>query len=411
MKYGCIGEKLKHSFSKEIHGLLSDYQYEICEVSRESFDKFMSEADFCGINVTIPYKESVIPYLDFIDEDARKIGAVNTIVKRSGKLCGYNTDFYGMTRLIKHANIDLSGKTVAVLGTGGTSKTARAVAISLGAGKIIVASRKNENGYLSYEELHRHGAEIDVIINTTPLGMYPNSKSSPVDLDGFPNISGVIDAIYNPLRTVLISEAISRGISAEGGLYMLVAQALRASEIFLGIKYPDGKTDEVYEKILKTKENIVLIGMPSCGKSTVGALLSKMLGRELIDTDDMIVNEEKKAITEIFSSIGEGGFRELEASAISRASAFTSRIISTGGGAVLREENVKSLKQNGRLYFLDRPLDCLIPTDTRPLASDVDSIKKRYEERYDIYSAVADERIPCEAFPEEIASIIGEKYK
>lgn len=411
MKYGCIGERLSHSFSKEIHNLLADYPYEIREVAREELDGFMEDADFLGINVTIPYKELVIPHLHSIDEAAERIGAVNTIVKREGKLYGYNTDFYGMTMLLAHAGVTVKDKTVAILGTGGTSKTANAVCRALGASKILTVSRRAREGVIDYEGLKAIGGELEVIINTTPVGMYPHQYESPVDIVDFPRLSGVIDAIYNPLRSELVSAAKRKGIPAEGGLYMLVAQAVRASEIFLGREYPEGVLEEVYSRILAAKENIVLVGMPASGKSTVGALLAEMLGRELTDTDALIVEAAGKEITEIFKTRGEAEFRDMETEAVRRAATATARVIATGGGAILRDANVEALKQNGRLFFLDRPVEKLIPTDTRPLASDIDAIRQRYSERYSRYLAVCDERIDCDRAAEAVAEIIGEKYR
>ena len=411
MKYGCIGEHLSHSFSREIHNLLADYPYEIREVAREELDGFMENADFLGINVTIPYKELVIPHLHSIDEAAERIGAVNTIVKREGKLYGYNTDFYGMTMLLAHAGVTVKDKTVAILGTGGTSKTASAVCRALGAREILTVSRRAREGVIDYEGLKAIGGELEVIINTTPVGMYPHQYESPVDIADFPRLSGVIDAIYNPLRSELVSAAKRKGIPAEGGLYMLVAQAVRASEIFLGREYPEGVLEDVYSRILAAKENIVLVGMPASGKSTVGALLAEMLGRELTDTDALIVEAAGEEITEIFKTRGEAEFRDMETEAVRHAATATARVIATGGGAILRDANVEALKQNGRLFFLDRPVEKLIPTDTRPLASDIDAIRQRYSERYSRYLAVCDERIDCDRAAEAVAEIIGEKYR
>ena len=411
MKYGCIGEKLSHSFSKEIHNLLADYPYEICEVARDDLAGFMENADFLGINVTIPYKEQVIPHLYKIDEAAERIGAVNTIVKKDGRLYGYNTDFYGMTMLLAHAGVTVKDKTVAILGTGGTSKTARAVCEALGARKILTVSRREGIGVITYRELCSTSDEIDVIINTTPVGMYPHQYESPVDIADFPRLGGVIDAIYNPLRSELVSAAIKRGIPAEGGLYMLVAQAVRASEIFLDTEYTDKVLEGVYSRILSSKENVVLVGMPASGKSTVGAILAKRLGRELIDTDALIVEAAGEEISNIFATRGEAAFRDMETEAVKRAAAMTAKIVATGGGAILRDENVEALKQNGRLFFLDRPVEKLIPTDSRPLASNEKAIRQRYSERYSRYSAVSDERIDCDRSADEVAEIIGEKYR
>ncbi len=410
MKYGCIGEHLKHSFSKEIHNALTDYDYEIREIAREDLDAFMIRRDFLAINVTIPYKELVIPHLYFIDEHAEAIGAVNTVVNRDGKLYGYNTDFYGMSMLISHAGVSVDGKKVAILGTGGTSKTAKAVAKALCAKEILVVSRHSGNGAISYEELYRDHLDTEIIINTTPLGMYPNIFSSAVDISGFKKLSGVIDAVYNPLRTPLISAAMKRGIPSEGGLYMLVAQAVRASEIFIDTKYPENALEEVFKKIYKEKENIVLIGMPASGKSTVGKILSERFSRVFTDTDELVVNNTGRAIPEIFSSDGEKFFRDKESDAVNEAAALTSAVIATGGGAVLREENLKALRENGRIYFIDRPLDTLVPTEDRPLSNDRASIEKRYYERYEIYTSSADCIIRAEVSAEEVADRIMEDF-
>jgi shikimate dehydrogenase len=273
MRYGLLGEVLGHSFSKSIHNTLGDYPYDLIEVKKDELDAFMRAKDFAGLNVTIPYKESVIPYLDHIDEAAKAIGAVNTIVNRDGKLYGYNTDFYGMARLIYHAKISLAGMKVIILGTGGTSKTAMAVAKSLGAREILIVSRSCGEDVITYEELYESHTDADVLINTTPVGMFPNSDNFPVEIGRFSSLVGVIDAVYNPLRTPLIVEAKKRKIKAEGGLYMLVAQAVRASEIFLNTQYDERTVDKLWRRMIREKENIVLIGMPASGKSTVGRIL------------------------------------------------------------------------------------------------------------------------------------------
>ncbi|MBQ7343626.1 MAG: shikimate dehydrogenase [Clostridia bacterium] len=412
MKYGLIGEKLGHSFSKEVHSMLSDYEYEIREIPRDELDSFMREADFKAINVTIPYKESVIPYLSYISEEAKKIGAVNTIVNRGGKLYGYNTDFLGMTAMINKMRLSLAGKKTVILGTGGTSKTAFAVAQSLGASPIITVSRTKRDGVIDYGELIKDHLDAEIVINTTPVGMYPDNYSSPLDITPFKNLEGVIDAIYNPIRTTLVIDALERGIKAEGGLYMLVAQAVYASEIFLDVKYPIERLDKIYKKIKRKKENIVLIGMPASGKSTVSALLANDLSRRVLDTDQMIIDARGLNIPEIFASEGETAFRDYESTEIANASLQNNLIIATGGGAILRRENVRMLKQNGVLFFIDRPYEKLVPTSDRPLASDLEAIKKRYEERYDIYVREADFVIDADDQPVNVAKkITGVFYK
>lgn len=410
MIYGCIGEHLKHSFSKEIHAAFADYEYEIREVEKDALADFAKKREFKAINVTIPYKELIMPYLDGIDGVAREIGAVNTVVNKDGRLYGYNTDFYGMSRLIRHAGITVKDKKVAILGTGGTSKTALAVVGSLGARCAVRVSRTARSGAISYDKLYEKHADAEIIINTTPCGMFPSIFDTPVDISRFVRLSGVIDAVYNPLRTPLVSEARLRGIAAEGGLYMLVAQAIRASEIFTGTEYPEGEADRVYEKIFRSKENIVLCGMPASGKSTVGRILAERYGRELTDTDLLVEEREGESIPEIFAKRGERYFRQAEKEIIREVSAKSGTVIATGGGAVIDPENIAALKENGRIYFIDRPLDALIPTDDRPLASTRADIEKRYRERYGIYVSAADERICAECDAGGVADRIERNF-
>jgi len=409
MKYGCIGEHLKHSFSKEIHNCLSNYEYELKEIPKDEFEGFIKRHDFVGINVTIPYKETVIPYLYYIDDSAKEIGAVNTVVNRNGKLYGYNTDFYGMCMLIAYAGVNLKNRKVAILGTGGTSKTARAVSKSLFAKEILTVSRTKKDGTVTYDELYEYHKDLDVIINTTPVGMFPNNFGKPIDITKFPQLSGVIDVVYNPLKTQLISDSKKLGIMAEGGLYMLVAQAVLASEIFLNKKFEAKKLNKVFEKLKKQKENIVLIGMPSSGKSTVGKELAKRLDRKFYDTDELIA--QKMGITpfEIITSKGEEYFRRLECEVVKDLSKETGVVISTGGGVVLSKENVSALSQNGRIYFLDRPLDLLMPTDDRPLTSTRESLVRKYNERLPIYNESANVIVDASGDVLTVAnSIIGD---
>ena len=393
MRYGLLGEKLGHSFSREIHNMLGDYAYDLIEVARDDLVSFVRNGDFTALNVTIPYKEAIIPYLDNIDDAAEAIGAVNTVVKRDGRLYGYNTDFYGLEKLINHSKIGIKNRKIAILGTGGTSKTAKAVAEHLKASEILIVSREKRQFSITYDELYDNHSDVEVIINTTPVGMYPNDEYCPIELSKFDRLFGVIDVIYNPLRTPLIVEAKKKGIRAEGGLYMLVAQAVRASEIFLNTKYDEKTIDKIYRKLIRNKENIVLIGMPASGKSTVGRMLEKKLSRKVFDSDKYIEHREKISIPEIFATKGEEYFRDLESCVIKELSTKSGIIIATGGGSVLRDKNVDNLKKNGRLYFIDRPLTKLIPTSNRPLASNAKDIEKRYNERYGIYSRAADVRI------------------
>lgn len=410
MQYGCIGEKLGHSFSKEIHNMIGSYAYELKEIPSDALDDFMRAKEFLGINVTIPYKERVMPHLYEIDEGAMAIGAVNTVVNREGKLYGYNTDFWGMKKLLSHAGISLQGKKVAILGTGGTSKTARAVARHLGARIILVVSRRKDAGTILYDELYQKHKDTDVIINTTPVGMFPNADVSPLDLSFFKKLSGVADAVYNPLSTHLICQAKKRGIPAEGGLYMLVAQAVRASEIFMNTTYDDAILESIYKKILAQKQNIVLIGMPACGKTTVGKHIAKQLGRPFTDTDELVVLTGGESIPDIFSKYGEKEFRRRESAAIKHASTLVGNVIATGGGAVLNRSNVNNLMQNGHIFFLDRSLALLLPTEDRPLGSTKEAIEKRYHERYDIYCASCHTRIDGDGDIETVANTIMEEF-
>ena len=406
LNYGCIGEHLPHSFSREIHGEIGTYAYDLKELTPEELPGFMTARGFMGINVTIPYKQAVIPFLDEISETARAIGAVNTIVNRNGKLYGYNTDLYGLTRLIRRIGLDLSGKKVLVLGTGGTSRTASYAAEKLGARVVYRVSRTSREGSLSYEDVLRDHTDAEIILNTTPCGMFPKPAEQPLLLEPFTRLEGVADAIYNPLRSRLVLDARSRGIPAEGGLFMLVAQAVRASELFLNTSYPDDLTDQIYDRILRRKENLVLIGMPGSGKSAVGKILTEATGKPLADTDQLIVEKAGKSIPEIFREEGEPAFRDLESEIIRELSLQGGQIISTGGGAVLRPENVTVLRQNGRLFWLDRDPDSLVPTDDRPLADTAAKMKKLYQEREPVYRASADMIIPVFGSPEDTASLI-----
>lgn len=412
MEYGCIGEHLKHSFSKEIHKCLADYDYEIKEIPKEELDAFMQAADFRAINVTIPYKQAVIPHLCWISDTAKKIGAVNTIVNRDGKLYGYNTDFYGMTSLINENGITVAGKKVLVLGSGGTSKTAVCVAESLGAREIQVVSRTSGEGVITYQEVYKNHLDVEIIINTTPCGMFPKSDAKPLDLHKFPSVLGVVDAIYNPLRSRLVLDAEGLGIKAVGGLYMLVAQAAFAVEKFIGTELKTQKIKEVYNSLLKDKRNIVLTGMPASGKSTIGKELSALTGKPFIDTDTLIVKKAGKSIPEIFQEVGEAGFRKLEAEAIEEIAPLGGRIIATGGGAILNPQNILNLKANGRIYYIDRPLSWLTTTKDRPLSSNRADLEKRYNERYEIYKSTADIVISAvDSLKENIDTILKSEGK
>ncbi len=413
MKYGLIAERLGHSYSGEIHSLIGGYEYELRELSRDELPGFMQKRDFLGINVTIPYKKEVMKYLDEISDGARRIGSVNTVINRGGRLLGYNTDCYGMTELLKKSGIELSGRKVLILGTGGTSVTARVVAEDLGAREIITVSRTKREGVVTYAEARELHRDAQVIINTSPAGMYPDNydySQLPLEPADFPKLEGLMDAVFNPDRTLLVQKALNAGAKAVGGLYMLAAQAVRASEIFRDVSIPKTETDRVYAGVRGMKINIVLTGMPASGKTTAGERLAKLLGRELIDTDREIVARVGRPIPEIFAELGEEGFRGIETEVIKDVSRRSGVVISTGGGAILREENVTALRQNGKIYFLDRPLEWLRPTSDRPTASDFEAIKKRFDERYGRYVSTADRVIKPSEQPDETAKYIAERF-
>ena len=407
-KYGCIGKKLTHSFSKEIHAKLADYAYDLIELAEEEIAPFFEKKDFAAINVTIPYKQTVIPYLDSISEVAERIGAVNTIVNKDGKLCGYNTDYYGMKALIERIGIDLTGKKVLVLGTGGTSKTARVVAVDMGAAEILTVSRRKTDHYITYEEAVQKHADANVIINTTPSGMYPDCESRPIDITEFTQLIGVVDVVYNPLCTNLVLDAKQRGIKAEGGLYMLVMQAVVAVERFLDTRIAKEVADQVFASIYASKENVVLAGMPGSGKSTVGKLLN-IEGFEFVDTDEEIEKRCGCSIKELIQEKGEAHFRALETEVIREVSSMNCRIISTGGGAVLKEENVRALKRNGKLYFLNADLSRLKATDSRPLSDTQKKLARLYTERMSLYTGTADVVVPDLRTPQDEADYITTK--
>ena len=409
-QYGCIGKKLTHSFSKEIHAKLADYDYELIELTEEEIAPFFEKRAFAAINVTIPYKQTVIPYLDSISPIAQRIGAVNTIVNKDGKLYGYNTDYYGMKALVERVGIDLNGRKVLILGTGGTSKTAQVLAADLGAGEVLTVSRKKTEAYITYEEAVCDHSDAQVIINTTPSGMYPNCEDKPIDIANFPKLEGVIDAVYNPLRTNLVLDAQERGIKAEGGLYMLVMQAVVAVEHFLDTAIPKETADRVFASIYASKENIVLTGMPGSGKSTVGKLL-ELDGFSFLDTDEVIEQRCGCSICDLIKEKGEPYFRDLETEVIREVSSNSCRIISTGGGAILREENVRCLKRNGRVYFLNAELSRLQATGSRPLSDTEEKLKRLYAERMPIYQNSADVVVPDLAEPQEEANFITKKRK
>ena len=411
MRYGLIGEKLGHSFSREIHAKLGRYDYELREIPREEIAAFLAARAFSGINVTIPYKTDVIPYLDELSALAREVGAVNTIVNRDGKLYGDNTDVAGLIATVRRMRPDLTGETVLILGTGGASRAAVAAAKRLGAEKIVRVSRTGRDGAVTYEDARLTCSDAGLLINTTPVGMFPHAGESPIDLSYFPRLSGVIDAIYNPLNTRLIQDAKKRGLKAENGLYMLVAQGMRSAELFTGEPVGEDVTERIFGELRFEKQSVALIGMPGSGKSTVGRLLADKLGKKLTDTDEEIVRRAGKTVPEIFQTQGERAFRDLESEVIRHLSLSGGGVIATGGGAILRKENVDALRSNGVLIFLDRPLSELTPTSDRPLSDREDKLRALYREREPLYRAAADLTVPVRGTPENTLFEIMEKLK
>ncbi len=401
MEYGLIGEKLGHSFSKIIHEKLADYTYELCPLAKDELDAFMTAKQFKAINVTIPYKQDVIPYCDVLDDSAKRIGVVNTIVNRDGKLFGYNTDFAGFLYNLNAHGITLKDKKVMICGSGGTCKTVTAVAEYMGAKEILVVSRSKKENAVTYEECIRH-KDVDVVVNASPKGMYPDNGESPLDLSNFPNCKAVVDVIYNPLKTRLLQQAEQLGMKAVNGLEMLVAQAKFAVEHFLSTEIENDKIDQITLELLKQLTNIVLIGMPSSGKTLTGKALCKYIDKTVVDTDAVIVERSGMSIKEMFARHGEAYFRQWEHDVIEEFSKQNGLIIATGGGAIKNEENIQNLKQNGVVMFIDRDLEHLLVTDDRPLSKDANAVAKLYEERYPLYTKYGDLRVPNN-YPMEIS--------
>lgn len=384
-KFGLIGKTLKHSYSKIIHGLIGDYPYDLYEIEPDKLKEFTRSGTLKGFNVTIPYKKEIMPYLDKIDQSAQIIGAVNTVVNNNGYLIGYNTDFKGMIYMIRRAGIDVLGKKVMILGSGGTSTTALSVVKYLGASHTLVVSR---SGYVNYDNYLEFN-DADIIINTTPVGMYPNNYDCPIDLTTFNNLKGVIDVIYNPNMTMLTLKAKEKGVPYTNGLPMLVAQAKYAYEYFFSAKIGDGVIDEVLSKMEKDTLNVVLVGMAGSGKSTIGEMVAKQLGREFIDTDKLIEKRENRDTPSIFKDSGEEYFRQVESAVLKEVGCLTGKVIATGGGVVKNAENYPSLKANGKIFWIDRNPKTLA-LDGRPLSKDKQTAIELYKEREPKYRAFSD---------------------
>ena len=412
MEYGLIGHPVKQSFSQEVHAEIAkvfnhSYSYGLLDIPDEkALDGFLKKKEFKAVNVTLPYKKAVLPYLDSISEEAKSIGAVNVIVNKGGKLYGDNSDYYGLKDLILRSKEDFKGKSALILGTGGTSNTAYKVLTDLGCSPVYKVSRTKKGGALSYEEAKEKGKEISFIVNATPCGMFPYEEDIPLSPEDFPNLKGAFDVIYHPLRTNFILEAQKRGVYSEGGLYMLVAQAFYAYFMFFGKKAETDPIDPVYRKILKERENIVLIGMPSSGKSTLGKIVADRLHRPFFDVDTEIEKKIGKSIADYFKDHTEKEFRDVEEETVKEISALSKAVIATGGGSVLRPINVKRLKRDGKLFYLDRPVEKLVPTASRPLSSSIDALYELYNRRRPLYEEAKDVLIDGSKEIDEVAEEI-----
>lgn len=395
MQCGLLGRKLGHSYSPQIHGQLASYDYSLFEKEPEELEGFLKNGNFVGLNVTIPYKKDVIPFLDQLSPVARRLGAVNTIVRRrDGSLVGHNTDYFGFRYLVQQSGLDVRGKKVLVLGSGGASNTAVAALQELGA-RVVIISRSGEN---NYGNLHLH-ANASVIVNTTPVGMYPNTGVSPIDLGCFPQLEGVLDVVYNPARTQILLDAENRGLVAMNGLWMLVAQAKESAEWFSGETIPDSRIVQIHAALRAQMENIILVGMPGCGKTTIGRLLARETGKQFVDADEALEARVGRKITDIIPTDGEAAFRSLETETLAELGKQSGFVIATGGGCVTQERNYPLLHQNGTILWLTRALDKL-PTEGRPL-SQTGKLQQMLATRQPMYRRFADAVIENDGTVEE----------
>lgn len=400
MKCGLLGRKLGHSYSPQIHARLGAYSYELFEKEPEELAEFLKHGDFTGLNVTVPYKKAVIPFCAELSPRARMLGAVNTILRRQdGSLIGHNTDFFGFSAMLESGGFAVSDKKALVLGSGGASNTVAAVLRERGA-QVVVISRSGEN---HYGNLHLH-ADAALIVNATPVGMFPQVDAAPLSLDGFPKLEGVLDVIYNPARTELLLQAEARGLPAINGLLMLVAQAKESAEWFTGRTISDDVIPAIHRELKNRMENIVLIGMPGSGKSTVGAILAEKTGRTLVDADACVTEKAGRSIPEIFAADGEEGFRALETGVLAELGKQSGLILATGGGCVTRERNYPLLHRNGTVFCLERSPEKL-PTDGRPLSQAMDP-REMYRQREPMYRRFADFHIDNNGTAEAAAETI-----
>ncbi|MBR4282710.1 MAG: shikimate kinase, partial [Clostridia bacterium] len=403
MKIQLLGRKLTHSLSPELHKLFADYSYTLMEVEPENLDSFFEKGDFDGLNVTIPYKKEVMKYCDILTPEAKKIGAVNTIYRdNEGNLIGHNTDYDGFSAMVDSVGIDVNSKKVIILGSGGASLTAQKVCEDRGAREIFVISRSGENNYNNLYEKH---FDADILINCTPVGMYPNLNESVVELRHFTSLKAVFDMIYNPYRTRLLLDAENLNIPYCGGLLMLTVQGIKSGERFLGKSIPESVIANALSTLKLNSVNITLIGMPGCGKSTISREISTAYNRDLKDIDSLIVKKEGTDIPTIFREKGEGYFRDLETEICSSVCKEKGQVIATGGGAILRKENRDIIKANSVVVFIESDISTL-ETDGRPLSKDISTLKKMYEERLPLYEETADVKVNLCDMPTETANSI-----
>lgn len=388
MNFGLLGEKLGHSYSKIIHESFNKYNYNLIEIKPDALEDFFNNDFYDGFNVTIPYKQKVISFCDVLSESAKAIGAVNTVYHRDGLLFGDNTDYFGFMYMVNKAGIDLKAKKILILGTGGSSLMVQYAVKNAGASEVIIASRSGGNDSVNYDNLHHH-FDSQVIINTTPVGMYPNNGESLISFDDFYCCEGAIDLIYNPLVSSFLFDASKHNIRFANGLSMLVAQAAKACELFTNEIFDEAFIDASIKSLEYKIKNIVLIGMPGCGKSTIGKLLAEKTGKEFIDTDFLIEEEMGLSIPQIFEKYGEARFRQLENEKSNEIGILNTQVISTGGGMVLNPDNMKNLSQNGWIIFLDRPIEFL-SREGRPLSSSTHAILKMASERMTLYKNYSD---------------------
>ena len=404
MRCGLLGRSLGHSYSPQIHSMLANYDYRLYEVEPENLQTFLRTADFNGLNVTIPYKKAVIAYCDELSDTAKRLGAVNTLVRRNGKLIGHNSDYFGFMSMVHRSGVSVNGKKALVLGSGGASATAVTVLTEMGA-QVIVISRSGENNYSNLEK-HNDAA---IIVNATPVGMYPNTNQAPLSLDIFPQLECVLDLIYNPANTMLLQQAQMRGISNQNGLWMLVAQAKESAEWFIQKTISNALLETVYNAVRTDMESIMLIGMPGCGKSAIGKILADKLSRRFYDADAVIEAQAGISIPEIFARDGESGFRKLETEVLADLGKQSAAVISTGGGCITRPDNYRHLHLNSKIIWIKRSIDTLA-TDGRPL-SQVNKLTDLYAQRKPLYTAYCDYSIDNDGTLEDAVAQILQLLK